>query len=589
MATDQWNWLWPDGKRVSAVLTNDEFGQRLLALRTRAQLGVVLLIGVLAASNILGDLLRQDFTVSFPANAVALALSMGYTLYFLHTRRMPELDYFILLCCAMVVGAAWGRGFIPTLLIGPVIALIYCVLYPKTALIISVGFIVAGHAAFVLGGHVAEGAVMQRLVMGQFVVLLAVHITMTFCMKLVFDLLQNRHALKQATDAKSRFLSAVSHELRTPLNGIQGMIYGLRQTSLSKAQSEFVHDLEISSQHLNSLVSDVLDFARLEANQLTIVMQPFDIRAVLDSVSAMIKPAAQAKGLQYLSTMDEDCPLLWVADQRRLIQSLVNLMNNAVKFTKQGTVSLNVRQVQTHAGQKLLRFTVSDTGIGIGVQGRERLFKPFTQANEDTFVHYGGTGLGLALCRELVERMGGHIDFESTPGLGSSFWIDLAEPETAPTLHALQQSMVTDQASQQFLPAGMTGLVVDDAPINRKVATIFLNKLGVKTLLACDGQQGLEEIKRHGAHLDFVLMDVHMPTMTGLEATQAIRALAEYADVPVIGLTGAALDSEVKEALASGMDRVLFKPLDPMALMNALQALSPKIMARRNRSQAMNL
>ncbi|HEX4916711.1 MAG TPA: ATP-binding protein [Limnobacter sp.] len=588
MAKDQWNWLWPDGKRVSAVLTNDEFGQRLLALRTRAQLGVVLLIGILAASNIIGDLLRQDFTVSFPANSVALVLSMGYTLYFLHTRRMPELDYFILLCCAMVVGAVWGRGFIPTLLIGPVIALIYCVLYPRTALIISVGFIGAGLGAFELSGHVAEGAVMQRIVMGQFIVLLAVHLTMTFCLKLVFDLLQNRHALKQATEAKSRFLSAVSHELRTPLNGIQGMVYGLRQTGLNKTQLEFVHDLEVSSQHLNSLVSDVLDFARLEANQLTIVMQPFEIRAVLDSVNAMIKPAAQAKGLQYLSTMDENCPLLWVADQRRLIQSLVNLMNNAVKFTRQGSVSLNVRQVQNHAGKNLLRFAVKDTGIGIGLQGRDRLFKPFTQANDDTFVHYGGTGLGLALCRELVERMGGRIDFESTPGLGSTFWIDLPEPASPPGLSTLHQSIETEQTLQPHLPVGLTGLVVDDAPINRKVASIFLNKIGVQTRMATDGQQGLTQIQNQGECIDFVLMDVHMPTMTGLEATQAIRSLMVHSDVPVIGLTGAALDSEVREALASGMDCVLFKPLDPMALMDALQTLSPKMIARRKRLHAMD-
>ncbi|HEX4878286.1 MAG TPA: ATP-binding protein [Limnobacter sp.] len=589
MATDQWNWLWPDAKRIATVLANDEFGQRLLALRTRAQLGVVVLIAILAFSNLAGDLLRQDFTLSFPANAVALTVALGFILYFVQTRRMPELDYFVLVCCAMVVGAIWGRGFIPTLLIGPVIALIYCVLYPKVALLICSGFIVASLTAFHIGGHAVEGAVMQRLVMGQLVVLLAVHLVMTFCLKLVFDLLQNRHALKQATDAKSRFLSAVSHELRTPLNGIQGMVYGLRQTPLSRTQSELVGDLEISSQHLNSLVSDVLDFARLEANQLAIANQPFVVKSVLDSVNAMIKPAALAKGLQYLSTMDESCPVLWVADQRRLIQSLVNLMNNAVKFTKQGSVSLHVRLVHLQGGQTALRFTVQDTGIGISAQARDKLFKPFTQASDETFVHYGGTGLGLALCRELVERMGGHIDYESSPGAGSTFWIDLAEPARAPTLESLNDTPGHGpEATRKYLPAGLVGLVVDDAPINRKVAAIFLNKLGVKVAMAVDGLQGLMAVQERGAEFDFLLMDVHMPAMTGLEATRAIRALDRNFDVPIIGLTGAALESEVQEAMASGMDVVLFKPLDPTSLLRALEELSARILARRNALQARN-
>ncbi|WP_370263576.1 ATP-binding protein [Limnobacter sp.] len=587
MTADQWNWLWPNAKQITDVMANDEFGQRLLGLRARVKLGVVVLVAVLAGSNLLGDVVRQDFTLSFPANVLAVGLAFAYMLYFAAFKRMPELNYFMVLCCFMLVGAVVGRGFIPTLLIAPVIALIYCVIYPRGALVISAGLITGGWMAFALSGHVADGAVMQRLIMGQLIVLLAVHLTMTFCLKLVFDLLQNRVALKQATDAKSRFLSAVSHELRTPLNGIQGMVYGLRQTSLTERQATLVADLEVSSQHLNSLVSDVLDFARLEANQLAIALQPISVKAVMDNVSAMIKPAAQAKGLQFNCELAPGCPPFWVADPRRLVQSLVNLMNNAVKFTKQGSVSLTAMQVEPAPGEAALRFLVQDTGIGIDRSARQKLFKPYSQAEDDTFVRYGGTGLGLALCRELAERMGGQIDFDSEPGRGSRFWIDLPAPATLPTAADVEalRAEGNDQTHRP-LPPKLTALVVDDASINRKVAAMQLKQLGVQCVLASDGASGLHEVKERGHTLDFVLMDVHMPNMTGLEATRAIRALGAQGGLPIIGLTGAAMENEVKDAMASGMDGVLFKPLDPEALRAALQNIAPAIVARRNLLEA---
>jgi len=366
-------------------------------------------------------------------------------------------------------------------------------------------------------------------------------------------------ALERASRAKSAFLATMSHEIRTPMNGVIGLISLLLDTPLSPRQREYVSALQSSGDALLALIDDILDFSKIEAGQLTLELRPLDLRRLVGEVAGLFAAEARAKGLRLSAQVDSAVPPLLMGDPTRLRQVLTNLVGNALKFTAQGEVGIDVRPVEESAEGALVRVAVRDTGIGIAPEAQAAMFEPFTQADASTTRRYGGTGLGLAIARRLVEAMGGQIGMESAPGQGSTFWLTLR----------LARNGAAEDVNPAAPPArampGRRGrvLVAEDNAINRLVVVGLLQSLGCEVETVEDGRQAAEAVGR--GHYDLVLMDLHMPELDGFAATAAIRR-REGADgqgrhTPIVALTADALAGDAEKSRAAGMDDHLAKPL----------------------------
>ncbi|MES2343900.1 MAG: ATP-binding protein [Pseudomonadota bacterium] len=373
----------------------------------------------------------------------------------------------------------------------------------------------------------------------------------------------------EANQAKSAFLAMMSHELRTPMNGVLGMAHALKQTRLDDRQAAQVEMLIRSGDGLMAILNDILDVSKIEAGKLELEAIAFDLTEVGARVCDLWREVANARGLQLTYEVAPGAPR-WVAgDPNRLRQIMLNLVSNALKFTESGEVRLSIRpQIAAQDGARF-EIAVSDTGIGISPDQQARLFQSFAQAEAATSRQFGGTGLGLAICKQLTDLMGGAIAVESEPGRGSIFRVLLELP--------LADAL--DLAEPEAPGGGLSGvriLVAEDNPINQAVARAILEAVGARLETANDGVEALDML-RDGA-FDLVLMDVHMPRMTGIEALRRIRAgEAGPADIPVIALTADAMPGEDAKLWGHGFDGVQPKPIQPMALIAAiLEACAPR-------------
>jgi PAS domain S-box-containing protein len=390
------------------------------------------------------------------------------------------------------------------------------------------------------------------------------------------ELIEAREAAMAATRAKSEFLANMSHEIRTPLNAIVGLGHLLQRSELPPRQREYVDKIQASSQMLLQAVNDVLDVSKIEANKLELEQTPFDLGALLDSVSDVLTVPARDKGLSLRLEVDRDVPPRLLGDPIRLGQVITNLAGNGVKFTERGVVTVGVENAgpADHPGGPAvsLRFFVRDTGIGIASAQKERIFEPFTQADGSTTRRFGGTGLGLTICRQLVEMMGGKLEVESAPGVGSTFSFTVSfllqlQPvaEGAPDA-AGEPSSFTALRSLR----GLRVLVAEDNAINQEVARELLEAAGMTVVIADNGRQAVDAATSPGARFDAILMDLQMPEMDGIEATGKIRAHAIASGVPIIAMTAHALPSERDRCLAGGMNDHVPKPIEPAKLYTAL-------------------
>ncbi|NBB97649.1 MAG: response regulator [Alphaproteobacteria bacterium] len=398
-----------------------------------------------------------------------------------------------------------------------------------------------------------------------------------------------RDEAEAATRAKSFFLAKMSHELRTPLNGVLGLTQALNDTPLRDDQRELVATIFASGHALVAIVNDILDAARINAKGIVLDPAPFRIDALVDDVVRLMAGQAQAKGLRLEATTSPDLPAFVLGDTARIRQILLNLVGNAIKFTEVGVVRIDLRQ---GSGRDTVVLTVSDTGIGIPADKQAAIFAPFAQADDSTTRRFGGTGLGLTICRELARLMGGNVEVESTPDSGTTFRVRLPLPQVeqasipqnagrdaACDARDTHSPKLSEPVSATDAPARIKRvLVVDDMRLNRIVVRRLLPAGSFEIEEAENGQlacNAVAQARVEGRPFDVILMDVSMPVMDGLAATAAIRdaerlLIPDNAPVRIVGLTAHAAPEDQARCRAAGMDEVLTKPVHRDGLLDAL-------------------
>ncbi len=437
--------------------------------------------------------------------------------------------------------------------------------------------VVAGFLALHLSGRAPRPEVTQAALLRGHAILEIMGIGVALAFTLLQDV-QRRRAFGEldgarvqaeaANRAKGAFLANVSHEFRTPMNGVLGMSSLLERSELQPQQREMVEVIRGSAESLLTLLDDILDYSEIEAGRLRLRDEAFDLQGLVGGVLSLLAPLAAAKNLELVHAVDADAPQRLRGDELRIRQILVNLLDNAIKFTERGQVALRV-SAAVGDGRDTLVLQVEDTGPGIPEEARSRIFERFERLDDSSTRRHAGTGLGLAICGGLVQLFGGEISLDSEAGAGSRFEVRLplalAEPAGTPA----------NEVAAQRRPAwGLHVLVVEDNPVNQLVVGRMLETLGCRVSLVGDGEQALALLRREPC--DAVLMDCQLPVLDGFATTRAIRASPALASLPVIGLTASVTTEDRQRCRDSGMDEVLGKPCTLEQLEDVLAAYADK-------------
>ncbi len=377
-----------------------------------------------------------------------------------------------------------------------------------------------------------------------------------------------------ANMAKSAFIANMSHEIRTPLNAIVGLTHLLRHGNPDATQMEKLNHIDDASRQLIAIVDDIFDFSSIDSDKLKLSIAEFDFDYMLDQVISRISPTILNKNLQ-LNVERGIVPPVLVGDATRLSQALFNYLSNAVKFSEQGIITIRTSCSEETETELMLRFEVTDTGIGIAPENIADLFTAFKQIDASSTRRYGGTGLGLVITQNLARLMGGDAGAESVPGQGSTFWFTarLGKSNLGPEDLAKQPPTLAEP-ELQAMPTATHILLAEDNKINQEVALALLTDIGLQVDIANDGMEALEQAR--SSSYDLILMDMQMPGMDGLEATRAIRALPGYATLPIVALTANTFDEDHERCLAAGMNDFVTKPVDPEHLFVTLTRWLPE-------------
>ncbi|MGH1406385.1 MAG: ATP-binding protein [Rhodomicrobiaceae bacterium] len=406
------------------------------------------------------------------------------------------------------------------------------------------------------------------------------------------ELKQQLIKLEEREQANAEILATVSHEIRTPIGAIMTMVELLQTTNLNTNQHHYAQTLQLAAKNLSTLTTDILNFARLEAGHVELEEEIFNLKEFLETMTSSIKPRALDKGLRFDCQLDEECPKVIKGDQVRLSQIINNLANNALKFTEEGSLKLQIssseiRDEKSSAQYHLIRVELKDTGIGISQAEQEKIFTPFCQANSSIQTKFGGSGLGLYISRTLAEQMGGKLDYKSQKECGSTFWFTFKCEEVT------DQSDEVEEETEEAEPLiNAHALIVEDNPLNQMLIKTYLDQFGVTYDCVANGQLALNIIQ-NGANeksglnknYDLILMDIMMPVMDGITATKELHKLwasqgcesqASQTPIPILALTANALDDQVREYYKAGVDGYVSKPIRGADLYDAIEALFQK-------------
>ena len=369
----------------------------------------------------------------------------------------------------------------------------------------------------------------------------------------------------EATKAKSDFLANMSHEIRTPMNAVIGMAHLALKTDLTAKQYDYVQKIDSSAKSLLGIINDILDFSKIEAGKLDMESVDFHLEDTLDNVSTLVGIKTQEKGLELLFKTDPSVPTALVGDSLRLGQILINLSNNAVKFTEDGEIVVYTELVKKDKAQVTLKFSVQDTGVGMTDEQAAKLFQPFVQADTSTTRKYGGTGLGLTISKRLAEMMGGEIWVESEQGRGSTFSF------------TANFGLGKEKAKKQYKPTselrGMKVLVVDDNATSRDILQDMLESFSFEVTVAASGPEGITELEsaKEDEHFELVVMDWKMPGMDGIEASRRIKDHKGLSKIPaIIMVTAYGREEVIQQSEEVGLEGFLLKPVNPSMLFDTI-------------------